>query len=132
MLEKQSYLGRLVRLGATLLCHPLSLLTIACTLDTIKEFGLWEKPPLELLIGCIDATKRALMYSVANRYIYGIVNFSIACSFLLPIWILLWIINVSWINAPEISIHNSSDEASESISKHTLENEEQEDEEDKE
>ena len=132
MIEKQSYLGRLVRLGATLLCHPLSLLTIACTLDTIKEFGLWEKPPLELLIGCIDATKRALMYSVANRYIYGIVNFSIACSFLLPIWILLWIINVSWIDAPEISIHNSNDEASESIPKHTLENEEQEDEEDKE
>merc|ERR1712088_517298 len=40
-LEKQSMIGRLIRLGTTILCHPLCLLTIASSLDTIKEFGLW-------------------------------------------------------------------------------------------
>ena len=131
MLEKQSMIGRLIRLGATILCHPLCLLTIACSLDTIKEFGLWEKPAMELVIGCVDATKRALMYSVADGYIYGSVNFSIACLFLLPTWTLLWIINVSWIEAPVINIQSINDEPSESIQANTLDTEEQEKEESK-
>ena len=126
MLEKQSMSGRFIRLGSTILCHPLCLLTIACSLDTIKEFGLLEKPAMELIIGCVDATKRALMYSVADGYIYGSVNFSIACLFLLPTWILLWSINVSWIEAPVINIQSINDEANESIPTNTLDTKERE------
>ena len=102
--KKPSSLGRFVRLLATILCHPLTLLTIACCIDTIKEFGLFEKSLAEMLVLFADATKRALMYSVADGYIYGSVNYSIGCLFLLPAWTLLWIINVSWIENHEIAI----------------------------
>ena len=81
---------------------------------------------MELIIGCVDATKRALMYSVADGYIYGSVNFSIACLFLLPTWILLWSINVSWIEAPVINIQSINDEANESIPTNTLDTKERE------
>ena len=127
--EKQSCFVRFARLFAMIICHPISLLMIACSLDTIKEFGLFEKPPVELIIGCVDATKRALMYSVSDGYIYGSVNYSVACLFLLPAWTLLWIINVSWIEVPEINIpvifgENSDNKPQSTVEEERSENEE--------
>ena len=101
---KQSSMGRFIRILATILCHPIILLVITCSIDTIKEFGLFEKSGVKLLIACVDATKRALMYSVADGYIYGSVNYSVGCLFLLPAWTLLWIINISWVTPPKIVI----------------------------
>jgi glycosylphosphatidylinositol transamidase len=124
--EKQSSVARFSRLVAMMICHPISLLSIACSLDTVKEFGLFDKPPAELIIGCIDATKRALMYSVSDGYIYGSVNYSIACLFLLPSWTLLWIINVSWIEIPEINIPVMFGESSDNMPRTTVEEEEDE------
>ena len=102
--QKYYSFGRFMRLAITILAHPLSLLAIACFLDTIKEFGLFEKPLGELILSGVDATKRALMYSIADGYIYGSVNYLIGCLFLLPSWTLLWIINVSWVEQQEIPI----------------------------
>ena len=122
--RKHSSFFRCLKLATTILIHPLSLLTLACSIDTIKEFGLFDKTSFELILGCVDATKRALMYSIADGYIYGSVNYSIGCLFLLPVWTLLWVVNVSWVEQLDIPPPSPCDEDSNHQPENTPEKEE--------
>ena len=122
--RKHSSFFRCLKLANTILVHPLSLLTLACSIDTIKEFGLFDKTSFELILGCVDATKRALMYSIADGYIYGSVNYSIGCLFLLPVWTLLWVVNVSWAEQLDIPPPSPCDEDSNHQPENTPEKEE--------
>jgi hypothetical protein len=53
-------------------------------MDTAATFA--NKSVLQWIPLSIDATKRALMYSITDGYIYGNFNYSVACTLLVPCW----------------------------------------------
>jgi hypothetical protein len=74
----------------TLLCHPLILAGIACTLDTIKTFptvGI-EK----LTIRTMEAWQRSVMFSIVDSYIYGNVLYDLGTVLVLPCWLVLYLL----------------------------------------
>ena len=75
-----------------LFCHPLSILAIVCCVDTLRTFAA-DHPAEKLLYMCVDATKRALCYSITDGIIFGNINYSVATLFLVPCWYLLWSLN---------------------------------------
>ena len=83
----------------TLLVHPMSLVFIACLVDTFRSFP--ENSLLEILSfwrgegSAFFATKQAVMYSITDGYIYGNYTFAVAAVFLMPCWFLFWIVTSS-------------------------------------
>jgi len=74
----------------TIMCHPLVLAGIACTIDTIRTFptvGI-EK----LTIRSLEAWQRSVMFSIVDSYIYGNVVYDLATILLLPCWIVLYLL----------------------------------------
>jgi hypothetical protein len=67
------------------------MLYLVCLFDTALTFG--NKSFFEWIPLSLDATKRGLMYSITDGYIYGNFNFSVACILLVPCWSLLWMAN---------------------------------------
>lgn len=82
----------LARILLSLLAHPFMMLAVACSMDTAISFGK-DKPILELLGMCADATKRAVTYSLTDAMIYGNSNYAMAAVVLTPCWYLLWCLN---------------------------------------
>lgn len=80
-----------------LLVNPVVLLYLACALDTFRSFP--ENSISQLWSGSWEATKRALVFSVTDSYVYGNVNFILACLFLLPCWNIFWTLNNSQVAA---------------------------------
>ncbi|KAF2352581.1 GPI transamidase component Gaa1 [Trinorchestia longiramus] len=71
-----------------LLVHPLSLVIIFASLDTVVNFP--DEGVMELLLRCVNASKRALMYSVVDSLVYGNWVYPVACWCLMPVWLMLW------------------------------------------
>ena len=72
-----------------LLCiHPLSLMAAFVTLDTYMHFP--EEDFFTFNFRAASSIKRALMYSVVDSMIYGNWVFPVACTCLLPVWLMLW------------------------------------------
>lgn len=67
------------------------LLYLVCLFDTALTFS--NKSFFDWIPLSLDATKRGLMYSITDGYIYGNLNYSVACTLLVPCWILLWMVN---------------------------------------
>ena len=66
-----------------------------CLFDTAVTFA--NKSVLQMIPLSVDATKRAIMYSITDGYIYGNFNFSVCCTLLVPCWTLLWMVtNATW------------------------------------
>eukprot|EP00095_Tigriopus_kingsejongensis_P004065 snap_masked-scaffold5_size1054832-processed-gene-9.16 protein:Tk04065 transcript:snap_masked-scaffold5_size1054832-processed-gene-9.16-mRNA-1 annotation:"glycosylphosphatidylinositol anchor attachment 1 protein" len=86
-----SGLKRSLKIILTLLVHPLVLLTIVCCVDTVRSFSGY--PLSKLLLMCLDATKRALCYSITDGFIYGSHNFLFGALLHLPCWHILWSFN---------------------------------------
>jgi glycosylphosphatidylinositol transamidase len=72
----------------SLLSHPMAMLAVVSTVDTIVNFP--DKPLGKLVFMSVDATKRALTYAITDGMIYGNANYVMACVFLVPCWYLLW------------------------------------------
>lgn len=88
---------RILKSLFTLLVHPLSLVFIACLVDTFRSFP--ENSVLEILNiwsagegSAFFATKQAVMYSITDGYIYGNYTYAVAAVFLMPCWFLFWIV----------------------------------------
>ena len=73
-----------------ILCNPLVLSGIVTIIDTYRTFPsiTWDV----VLIRALQAWQSAVMFSVVDSYIYGNVLYSMATVFLLPIWIVLYLI----------------------------------------
>ncbi len=85
-----SSLKWLLKLCLSLASHPMAMLAITCTINTVANF-VAERPSLWHLVPmCYDATKRALTYAVTDSMIFGHVSYSMACLVLMPCWFLLW------------------------------------------
>ncbi len=81
--------SKMSRMGAVvlgLLVHPLSLLAAATCYGGWAGHG-WSISYLA------EATKHALVFSVADAHIYGSNTYAAATVFLLPCWYLLWCLN---------------------------------------
>ena len=63
---------------------------LVCLFDTAVTFS--NKSLIQLIPLSLDATKRAIMYSISDGYIYGNFNFNVCCALLVPCWTLLWIV----------------------------------------
>ena len=63
---------------------------LVCLFDTAVTFS--NKSFVQMIPLSLDATKRAIMYSVTDGYIYGNFNFNVCCTLLIPCWTLLWMI----------------------------------------
>eukprot|EP00092_Neocalanus_flemingeri_P071307 GFUD01087632.1.p1 GENE.GFUD01087632.1~~GFUD01087632.1.p1 ORF type:complete len:650 (-),score=226.04 GFUD01087632.1:40-1989(-) len=73
-----------------ILCNPLVLSGILTVIDTYRTFpGIsWDV----VLLRAMQAWQSAVMFSVVDSYIYGNVLYSMATVFLLPLWIVLYLI----------------------------------------
>ena len=63
---------------------------LVCLFDTAVTFS--NKSYVQMIPLSLDATKRAIMYSVTDGYIYGNFNFNVCCALLIPCWTLLWMV----------------------------------------
>ena len=63
---------------------------LVCLFDTAVTFS--NKSFVQMIPLSLDATKRAIMYSVTDGYIYGNFNFNVCCTLLIPCWTLLWMV----------------------------------------
>lgn len=93
----------------SVLCHPLLLAGIAASLDTARAFpkvGLGE-----LMVRAGEAWRRGIMYSIVDGYIYGNVLWQIGSTFLLPAWLMLYLLN--FCEQDDVALSNEEvDEAS--------------------
>jgi glycosylphosphatidylinositol transamidase len=80
-----SYISKAVMM---ILAHPLTLVFLACTIDTYRAFP--EKSLLGVLMASFSAAKTSVMFSITDGYIYGNYSFVVATVCLTPCWHLLW------------------------------------------
>ena len=89
-----------IKMLLCVLAHPLSVLFIMCSVDNFIYTESFN------LLNFCNATKRALMFSITDGYIYGNINYTVASIFLLPCWYVLWSLNFVTISKP---VENLSD-----------------------
>jgi len=71
-----------------ILTHPLSLIFGFCAFDTYWNFP--DKSPLDFLNSSVDASIKAIMFSITDGFIYGNYAFVAGTVCLLPCWLLNW------------------------------------------
>ena len=82
---KKAYVFSLILMVLT---HPLSLIFGFCAFDTVWNFP--DKSIMDLLSSSIDASIKAVMFSITDGYIYGNYAFVVGTVCLLPCWLLNW------------------------------------------
>jgi len=83
--SKKAYVFSLILMVLT---HPLSLIFGFCAFDTVWNFP--DKSIMDLLSSSIDASIKAVMFSITDGYIYGNYAFVVGTVCLLPCWLLNW------------------------------------------
>jgi len=81
---------RVVLVLVTVLCHPFLLAGVVATFDTVRNFP--KESLTELVIRSSQAWRRGTMYSIVDGYIYGNVLYQVGATFLLPAWIIVYLI----------------------------------------
>ena len=71
-----------------ILTHPLSLILGFCAFDTAWNFP--DKSVLDFLTSSVDASIKAIMFSITDGFIYGNYAFVAGTVCLLPCWLLNW------------------------------------------
>lgn len=95
-----SNMRRFAKMLLTFLIHPLLLILMVCSIDTIRTFS--DYPMGKLAMMCLDASKRALCYSITDTFIYGSTNFQIGSLLVFPCWHILWSLNFTHPVTPKI------------------------------
>ncbi|XP_059094884.1 glycosylphosphatidylinositol anchor attachment 1 protein-like [Tigriopus californicus] len=87
----KSGVKRFFKMLTTIFIHPLVLILMVCSLDTIRTFSDYHVGKMTTM--CLDASKRALCYSITDGFIYGSTNFQIGSLLVFPCWHILWSLN---------------------------------------
>ena len=80
------------------LTHPLVLLFLFISVDTYFNFK--DIDPDKMALKAVQATKRALMYSIIDAEVYGNWVFDVTCLCLVPVWSSFWFL--SWHPLPKL------------------------------
>jgi len=90
LISPQKGLRRILLTLYTIMCNPLILGGIASSIDTIRTFPY--VPIEKLVVRCLEAWQRSVMFSIVDSYIYGNVLYDLGSILVLPCWIIMYLL----------------------------------------